>query len=410
MTRTTHSALIGVAAILVSGLSLRIPTISLGPLLPELRSSTGYGETLLSLLTSIPLALTLLVAPASPWLARRIGRNRVIGFALVAISGGVILRSIPGDVSLFAGTVLLGLGIAAGTVLIPAAIAADTPTLRSRLTGTYSMSLSLGPALALGLTIPMMRWTGFDWRGTLALWAGCGVIAVLLWALHTRDVRSRVELDGVSSTSAGLVPSQGARSVLADGTVWQLALYLGITSITFYTTSTWLPTTLIMRGTTPAAAGSYTAAINIIAIPFAFLAPMIIRRGYAKLLAPLAPTGAVMAVTLLLTVGTSGVIITVILFGISQGLCLGVSYDQIVRYAKSPEHAAAISAVTSASGVALAALGPLAYGFGLEATGTATISLIGLGVIVIAQALLGLRTGRVLASAQSGEVISSARP
>lgn len=341
MTRTTRSALIGVAAILVAGLSLRIPTISLGPLLPELRNSTGYGETLLSLLTSIPLALTLLVAPASPWLARRIGRNRVIGFALVAISGGVILRSIPGDVSLFTGTVLLGLGIAAGTVLIPAAIASDTPTLRSRLTGTYSMSLSLGPALALGLTIPMMRWTGFDWRGTLALWAGCGVIAVLLWALYTRDIRGRVELDGVSSTSAGLVPSQGARSVLADGTVWQLALYLGITSITFYTTSTWLPTTLIMQGTTPAAAGSYTAAINIIAIPFAFLAPMIIRRGYAKLLAPLAPTGAVMAVTLLLTVGTSGVIITVILFGISQGLCLGVSYDQIVRYAKSPEHAAA---------------------------------------------------------------------
>lgn len=66
--------------------------------------------------------------------------------------------------------------------------------------------------------------------------------------------------------------------------------------------------------------------------------------------------------------------------------------------------------MTSASGVALAALGPLAYGFGLEATGTATISLIGLGVVVIAQALLGLRTGRVLASAQSGEVISSARP
>lgn len=410
MTRTTRSALIGVAAILVAGLSLRIPTISLGPLLPELRTSTGYGETLLSLLTSIPLALTLLVAPASPWLARRIGRNRVIGFALVAISGGVILRSIPGDVSLFAGTVLLGLGIAAGTVLIPAAIAADTPTLRSRLTGTYSMSLSLGPALALGLTIPMMRWTGFDWRGTLALWAGCGVIAVLLWALYTRDIRSRVELDGVSSTSAGLVPSQGARSVLADGTVWQLALYLGITSITFYTTSTWLPTTLIMQGTTPAAAGSYTAAINIIAIPFAFLAPIIIRRGYAKLLAPLAPTGAVMAVALLLTVGPSSVVITVILFGISQGLCLGVSYDQIVRYAKSPEHAAAISAVTSASGVALAALGPLTYGFGLEATGTATISLIGLGVVILVQALLGLRTGRVLASAQSGEVISSARP
>src|SRR5690625_3196431 len=258
MTRTTRSALIGVAAILVAGLSLRIPTISLGPLLPELRTSTGYGETLLSLLTSIPLALTLLVAPASPWLARRIGRNRVIGFALVAISGGVILRSIPGDVSLFTGTVLLGLGIAAGTVLIPAAIAADTPTLRSRLTGTYSMSLSLGPALALGLTIPIMRWTGFDWRGTLALWAGCSLLAAVLWAVYARDLRNRPAPNtGRPVRTTGVGPTIGVRSVLADGNVWQLALYLGITSITFYTIAAWLPTTLIMQDTNPAAAGSY---------------------------------------------------------------------------------------------------------------------------------------------------------
>jgi CP family cyanate transporter-like MFS transporter len=399
MTRTASSALIGIAAILVAGLSLRIPTISLGPLLPELQSSTGYGETLLSLLTSIPLAQIVLVAPVSPWLAERFGRNRVIGLALFAISAGTLIRSIPDDVSLFTGTVLLGLGIAAGTVLIPAAIASDTPSLRARLTGTYSMSLSLGPALALGLTIPMMRLADFDWRGTLALWAGCSLLAAVLWAAYARDLRNRpVPTTARPVHTTGVGPTIGVRSVLADGMVWQLALYLGITSITFYTIAAWLPTTLIMQGMTPAAAGSYTAAINIIAIPCALTAPMIIRRGYARILAPLAPIGAVVAVALLLTMGTSGVLVTVILFGISQGLCLGVSYDQVVRYAKSPQHAAAISAVTSAFGVALAALGPLAYGFGLETTASVTLSLISLGLVVIVQMLLGLRTGRVPAS------------
>lgn len=399
MTRTTHSALLGIAAILIAGLSLRIPTISLGPVLPELRTSTGYGETFLSLLTSIPLALTLLVAPFSPWLAAKIGRNRVIGLALVAISTGILIRSIPGALTLFTGTVVLGLGVAAGTVLIPAAIASDSPDLRARLTGTYSMSLSLGPALALGLTIPIMRVTGFDWRGTLAVWAGCGLISLVLWGFYTRNVRRRTTHLSLVSTAKPTtpMPHQGMHCALTDATVWQLALYLGVTSITFYTTSTWLPTTLVIDGLTAAAAGSYTAAINIIAIPCAFLAPMIMRRGYAKLLAPLAPTGAIIAVILLLTVGTSGILLTVILFGMSQGLCLGVSYDQIVRYAESPEHAAAVSAVTSASGVALAALGPLAYGFGLEATASATFSLVGLGAVVACQMLLGLRTGRVVA-------------
>src|SRR5690625_2004056 len=86
MTRTTRSAIIGMAAILVAGLSLRITTISLGPLLPDLRSSTGYGETLLSLLTSIPLAPTLVIAPFAPWLARRFGRNGIIIVALGTIT------------------------------------------------------------------------------------------------------------------------------------------------------------------------------------------------------------------------------------------------------------------------------------------------------------------------------------
>ncbi|GAA4478334.1 MFS transporter [Enteractinococcus fodinae] len=392
MTRTTRSAIIGMAAILVAGLSLRIPTISLGPLLPDLRSSTGYGETLLSLLTSIPLALTLVIAPMSPWLARRFGRNRIIIVALTTVTVGIVVRSLPHDVALFSGTVLLGVGIATGTVLIPAAIASATPVLRARLTGTYSMSLSLGPALALGLTVPIMRWTDLDWTGTLAVWAGCSLIAVVLWAIYARD-RYR---NPTPQTDSSPVPPQGVHRVLRDPSVWQIALYLGITSITFYATSTWLPTTLMMGGVSTAAAGSYTAIINIVAIPCAFLAPAIMSRGYAQWLAPLAPIGALIAVALLLTVGPSGVVMTVLLFGISQGLCLGVSYDQVVRYARSPDHAAAISAVTSASGVALAALGPLAYGFGLEVTASATASLTGLGAVVACQILLGLRTGRVV--------------
>src|SRR5699024_3488691 len=153
--------------------------------------------------------------------------------------------------------------------------------------------------------------------------------------------------------------TSGIRTAVTDFRVWQIALYLGITSITFYTTSTWLPTTLVMDRMSSGAAGSYAAIINIVAIPFAFIAPLIIRRGYARGLAPLATVGAILGVVVLLTTGTVGVLVSVLLFGISQGLCLGVSYDQVVRYASSPKHAASVSAITQAFGVALAAIGPL---------------------------------------------------
>lgn len=407
MTRTTRSTLISIVAVLFAALSLRIPTISLGPLLPNIRETTEYGESLLSLQTSIPLAMTLAIAPLSPWLAARIGRNRVISLALISITVGILLRSIPGEIPLLLGTLVLGFAIAAGTVLIPAAIAAEAPERRARLTGTYSMALSLGPALALGLTIPIMNITDFDWRGTLAVWATCGLLALLLWIFYVRFARptSRpAKPEHTSPAITGSIPTSpdqsakpsGVRGAVADLQVWQLALYLGITSVTFYTTSTWLPTTLVMDGMSSAAAGSYTAVINIVAIPFAFLPPIGMRHGYARIIAPLAPVGAILGVVLLLLSGASGALASVLLLGISQGLCLGVSYDQIVRYASSPEHAASVSAVTSAFGVALASVGPFAYGLGLEVTRSATISLWGLGLVVLLQMLLGFRTSKAV--------------
>ena len=86
---------------------------------------------------------------------------------MICVTVGILMRSMPGEVPLIAGTLVLGFAIAVGSVLIPAAIAAETPKRRARLTGTYSMALSLGPAL--GLTIPIMHRTGFDWHGTLTV-------------------------------------------------------------------------------------------------------------------------------------------------------------------------------------------------------------------------------------------------
>src|SRR5699024_132176 len=198
----------------------------------------------------------------------------------------------------------LGLGIAVGTVLLPAAISAETSRLRARLTGTYSMALRLGPALGLGLISPILHTPALGRRGTLPICPSCPILALLCWLPHTRiNLRA-------STTTAQPEPaptSSGIRTAVTVFRVWQIALYLGITSITFYTTSTWLPTTLVMDGMSPGAAGSYAAIINIVAIPFAFIAPLIIRRGYARGLAPLAPVGAILGVVVLLTTGTVGV-------------------------------------------------------------------------------------------------------
>lgn len=74
-------------AVLLIALNLRIPTTALGPVLPEIRADLDSGETFLSLLTTIPLALTLVVAPFVPQATSRFGMNRIIGWALIGIIG-----------------------------------------------------------------------------------------------------------------------------------------------------------------------------------------------------------------------------------------------------------------------------------------------------------------------------------
>lgn len=384
------------AAVLLIALNLRIPTTALGPLLPEIRADLDSGETFLSLLTTIPLALTLVVAPFVPQLATRFGMNRIIGWALVGIVGGTLIRSIPTTVTLLAGTLILGIAIAIGTVLGPAAIASQRAQRRGPLTGVYTMALSLGPAMALGLTIPMMRITGFDWRQTLALWSAVGIVAIALWAGYTRSLNSTTTAALSSGLSVAPVVREktGLRGAITDPRVWALAFYLGVTSLTFYTVSAWLPTTFIMDGVSAGAAGGYTSLVNIVSLPFAFLVPVALRKGWGPVLAPLAPLPAVVGITVYLTAGSTSALWVALLLGLAQGMCLGVSYDQIVQYARSPEHASTVSALTSTVGVAIGSVGPLFYGFGLESTGAYVLPMAGLALLILIQATTGLRTSR----------------
>jgi CP family cyanate transporter-like MFS transporter len=391
--RPLTALILAMAAVLLVGLSLRIPTISLSPLVPRMMDDTGHGETFVSLLTSVSLALTLMAAPVAPVLANRLGRSRTVSLSLVAIVAGTIIRSVPGDAALLIGTGLLGFSIAIVTVLAPSIISAERPALRSRLTGVYSMSLSLGPALALALTVPVGELLGLQWRGTLLIWITVSAGALALWWIYSRSSLALAEdgADGAAVPSSG----HGAKAVLGDGDVWLLALYLGVTSLMFYTTSAWLPTVFVTDGMSAQVAGGFVSLISVIAIPFGLIAPALLGRGTSRALAPAAPLLAVIGVAVLFFAGSPAALLVTILLGVAQGLCLGVSYDQVVKYGRSPAHTASVSAVTSAVGVALAALGPFAFGLGLETAGAAAVPLLGLALVGALQSVIGLRTSRL---------------
>ncbi len=93
-------------ALLIAGI-LMIATI---------RSDYGLSTAQTGLLTTLPLLAFALVSPLAAGIARRFGMERSLFAAMLLICAGIALRSLPSAALLFAGTAIIGCGIALGNV------------------------------------------------------------------------------------------------------------------------------------------------------------------------------------------------------------------------------------------------------------------------------------------------------
>ncbi|WP_166997155.1 MFS transporter [Paramicrobacterium fandaimingii] len=370
-------------AIVLITLNLRIPVNSVAPLLPLIRDETNLSTSAVSLLTTIPLLSFLLGAPFVPRLLRLLGQTRLVTCSLIGITLGIMIRSVPGVVALYGGTLVLGVSIAVASVLAPSIVKA-VPNQSGFLTGLYTMSLSIGPAAALGLTLPLVTVAGLSWNVALIAWSVVTFAAIVAWSLARR---------GLSNTRPSSSTVQHPRSsVYRERSAWAIALYLGLTSLTFYTTATWLPTVLRESGISGVVAAGMAAFVSLIAIPFALAAPLVVKRfsGNTGLLTSVSSALVVIAPLLLLPRQASLSFVAVLAFGVAQGACLGMAYALVVDRSRSVEHSAAVSAMSQTVGVSLAAVGPLAFGALFDVTQSWVSSLLLLAVLGCVQIASGL--------------------
>src|SRR5690606_18374156 len=108
--------------------------------------------------------------------------ERTLAIAMSMLLAGIVLRSTGSIAALFAGTLMLGAGIAVGNVLAPSIIKRDYPERVGSLTTAYALILALSAAISSGLAVPLERMLPGGWRSSLAIWAVPAAIAALLWA------------------------------------------------------------------------------------------------------------------------------------------------------------------------------------------------------------------------------------
>lgn len=359
-----------IAGILMIATTLRVTFTGAAPLLETIRSDYGLSTAQTGLLTTLPLLAFALVSPLAAGIARRFGMERSLFAAMLLICAGITLRSLPSAALLFAGTAIIGCGIALGNVLLPGLIKRDFSQHVARLTGAYSLTMGAAAALGSALVVPLAL-HGFGWRGALLMLMLFPLLAFLIWLPQWRTTRT------ANLSSSRALHERGIwRSPLA----WQVTLFLGLNSLIYYVIIGWLPTILISHGYSEAQAGSLHGLLQLATAAPGLAIPLILHRfNDQRWIAAL--------VSLLCALGAAGLwfvpgqaVIWTLLFGFGSGATMILGLTFIGLRASSAHQAAALSGMAQSVGYLLAACGPPVMGKLHDASGSWYLPLSGVTV------------------------------
>src|SRR5215210_3505973 len=377
-----------VLGIVLLAANLRPALTALAPLIGEIRTDSGISNGVAGLLTALPLLAFGVLSPIAPRLARRFGMKRVLLASMLVLAAGILLRSAGAAAALFLGTVILGAGIAFGNVLLPGLVKREFPERVGLMTSTYSTALAVSAAIAAGVSFPIANQVGIGWRASLGLWALLALVAAVAWLPQIRRSGHPANASSETSHCVGSL----WRSALA----WQVTLFMGLQSLAYYVTLTWLPEILReAAGMSASRAGWMLALAQVVGIASIFLAPVLAgrrpsQRGIVVTAVALAGAG---TLGLLVAAGTATVL-WVVLLGLGQGACFSLALTFFALRAPDPEHAAALSGMAQSVGYLLAAAGPFLFGVLRDATHAWTVPLVLLFAVAVCLLITGLGAAR----------------
>ncbi|UPF06185.1 MFS transporter [Pseudomonas mosselii] len=382
-TKNKWHAIALVVTILLVAANLRVPFTSIAPVLPLIQNDFGLSASALGLLTSLPLLAFAAFSPLSASLARRFGIERMLFGALLIISLGILLRSAGSACALYAGTVLIGTGIALGNVLLPGLIKRDFSTKMASMTGAYSITMGAAGAVGSAVIIPLTQ--SWGWPIALSLLVATPLLALVVWLPQLKK-HQHVNLSGPKQASTVAV----WRSSLA----WQVTLFMGLNAMPFYVAVGWLPTILMDHGISPEQAGAVHGTLQLAtAIPGLILAATLRRLKDQRLAAAtVSLLTASSLIGLMYAPGYALLWAALLGFGSGASMMLGLTF--IGLRTKNAGDTAALSGMAQCVGYLMAAAGPLLLGQLHDWSGGWTAPLLITAAIAVAGAFTGMLAGR----------------
>ncbi len=381
-------SVVGGAAVVLLAVNLRPGASSLGPVLAEVRAGLSLHPAVTGVLTALPALAFAVFGALAISLAIRAGLNAAILVGAVAAAGGLLLRVLVDDATLFLVLSLVAFaGMALGNVLVPAFIKRHFPRRLARVTAAYTTGLAVGAALPAAVSAPLADVLPGGWRGSLGLWGVTAAVAVVPWVVLT-VVERRRRVPSQRAVTWSMFQVARSRKALA------LTLFFGSQSTQAYVQFGWIAQVYRDGGLDAPTAGLMASVIAAFGIPAGLLMPWVVHR-----FRDLRPV--VVTLGLLLVAGYTGILVAPTTTPWLWATCLGMSgaafplaIALITLRTRDPRVTTRVSAFTQSGGYLIAAGGPFLVGALLGLSGGWTLPL----AVLIAGSVAMVGTGLVAAA------------
>ncbi|HUY55568.1 MAG TPA: MFS transporter [Candidatus Nanopelagicaceae bacterium] len=378
--------MLAVVAILLLAFNLRLAVSAIPPILADLH----LGAAGQSLLVTVPVLCFGLAALAGPWLRRRLGEEQLLLVVIGALAVGLAVRAVWPTGGLFPGTVVAALAVAIMNVVVPAVIRGRFAGHAAAMTAAYTVSLSVGAGLVAGLTVPILHATG-SLHFALGVWALPAAVACLIWLTQVASWRPTASQRRSFSQPKDAPPTR----LWTNPVAWGVTGFFGLQSLVYYAVLSWLPSMYRARGDSPAAAGLLLAILATIGIIGNLAGPALASRTKDQRLAVLIGIS-ITAVGLLgvLLGPLSTAVLWVCILGIGTGATFAVALLLVVVRSADATTAVRLSSMAQGTGYLIAATGPLALGLVRAISGSWTIPLVLILLVLGVETVPGMLAAR----------------
>lgn len=248
-------------AMILLATNMRSPIVALGSIAPIVQEALNISETQIGWLGAVPMLTFAVGALIAPSIGKRFGLENTLIAMIALLTFGMVLRTVvPTWLGFLSGTLLLTLAIGFANTLAAPVIKQRTPKHIPLITGLFSLTMTVSAGVVAGVVLPLSQSVGWQW--SLGGWSFLGLFAVAIWVFlrlrlgSSNHLITTPPLTGASNTSMWRTPF-----------AWQIAVFMGLQSLLYYTVASFLPSIWIGKGLSAVTAGQMGSV-------FQFMAPL----------------------------------------------------------------------------------------------------------------------------------------